>query len=57
MMIGSFYAIVMGPTTLDVPKAPLGLSHVQIIPLLIGVALVLGMQWVKEHGAGAKVNA
>ncbi len=57
MMIGSFYAIVMGPTTLDVPKAPLGLSHVQIIPLLIGVALVLGMQWVKERGAGAKVNA
>ena len=57
MMVGSFYAIVMGPTTLDVPKAPLGLSHVQIIPLLIGVALVLGMQWVKERSAGAKVNA
>ncbi len=49
MMIGSFYAIVMGPTTLEVPKAPLGISHIQVIALLIGVALVLGMQWAKEH--------
>ena len=49
MMIGSFYAIVMGPTTLEVPKAPLGVSHIQVIALLIGVALVLGMQWAKEH--------
>lgn len=57
MMIGSFYAIVMGPTTLEVPKAPLGISHIQVIALLIGVALVLGMQWVKEHGKSANVNA
>ena len=53
MMIGSFYAIVMGPTTLEVPKAPLGISHIQVIALLIGVALVIGMQWAKEH-AGRK---
>lgn len=54
MMIGSFYAIVMGPTTLEVPKAPLGISHIQIAALIIGVALVLGMQWVKDRGRKAE---
>ena len=55
MMIGSFYAIVMGPTTFSVQQAPLGLSNFQFIAVLIGLALVLGMQWFKErsekHGA------
>ena len=49
MMIGSFYAIVMGPTTLHVQQAPLGLGNFQFIAMLAGVALVLGMQWFKER--------
>ena len=49
MMIGSFYAIVMGPATLDVPKAPLSINNFQIIAMIAGVALVLGMQWIKEE--------
>ena len=49
MMIGSFYAIVMGPTTLEVPKAPLGMAHIQWIALVVGLALVLGMQFIKER--------
>ena len=49
MMIGSFYAIVMGPTTLHVQQAPLGLGNFQFIAMLVGVALVLGMQWFKER--------
>lgn len=49
MMIGSFYAIVMGPTTLDTPKAPLAINNFQIIAVIAGVALVLGMQWIKER--------
>ncbi len=48
MMIGSFYAIVMGPTTLSVPKAPLGIGSFRIIAFIAGLALVLGMQWAKE---------
>ncbi len=48
MMIGSFYAIVMGPTTLNVPVEPLSIHNIQIPAVLIGVALVLGMQWIKE---------
>lgn len=46
MMIGSFYAIVQGPTTLDVPKSAMGLSEFQIIACLAGVVLVAGMQWI-----------
>ena len=49
MMIGSFYAIVMGPTTLHVQQAPLGLGNFQLIAMLVGLALVLGMQWFKER--------
>ena len=49
MMLGSFYAIVMGPTTLDSPKAPLSINNFHIIAMIAGVALVLGMQWIKER--------
>lgn len=49
MMIGSFYAIVMGPTTLEFPQAPLTIQHFQIIAAIAGLALILGMQWIKER--------
>ncbi len=49
MMIGSVYAVVMGPTTLDVPQAPLSLANFSFLACLIGVALVLGMQAAKMH--------
>ncbi len=49
MMIGSFYAIIQGPTTLDVPKAAMNLANFQVAPCLIGVALVVGMQLIKER--------
>ena len=51
MMAGSLYAVVMGPTTLDVPQAPLGISNFSLLACLIGVALVVGMQAVKMHGS------
>lgn len=40
MMIGSFYAIVMGPTTLDIPKEPLGMNNFQMIACIVGLGLV-----------------
>ena len=49
MMIGSFYAIVQGPTTLDVPKAAVSPQNFQPIACIVGVALVLGMQKIKER--------
>ena len=49
MMLGSFYAIVMGPTTLSVQQAPLGLGNFQFIAMVVGRVLVLGMPWFKER--------
>lgn len=49
MMIGSFYAIVQGPASLEIPKAPMTLAEFQPVACLIGVALVLGMQKIKER--------
>ena len=52
MMIGAFYAIIQGPTTLEIPKAAMNLGSFQILPCVIGVALVVGMQIVKEIPQG-----
>ena len=49
MMIGSFYAIMQGPTTLEIPKAAMNLANFQILPCLMGVVLVAGMQMIKER--------
>lgn len=52
MMIGSFYSIVMGPTTLEIPRAPLSIGNFHVLAAIVGVALPLGMQFLKERGAG-----
>lgn len=57
MMIGSLYAVVMGPTSLDVPQTPLSLSSFSIPACLSGAALVLGMQAVREHESRKPVSA
>ncbi len=58
MMIGSFYAIIMGPTTLEMPRAALSLSNFHILSAVLGVALVLGMQVIKERsGINGKPTA
>ncbi len=48
MMIGSFYAIIMGPTTLDIPKDPISLETFSIIWFVVGILLVLGLEKVKS---------
>lgn len=50
MMIGSFYAIVMGPTTLEEPQAALSPGSFHFIAAAAGIILVLGMQLIKEKG-------
>lgn len=49
MMIGSLYAIGMGPTTLEIPQAPLDIGNFSFVPALIGVVLVSGMQKIKDR--------
>ena len=44
MMIGSFYAIIQGPTTLEFPKAAMDFTSFQPIACVIGLALIFGMQ-------------
>lgn len=54
MMVGSLYAIGIGPTTLEIPQAPLGAGNFPLLPAIIGVSLVFGMQKIKEKSAEGK---
>lgn len=47
LMIGSLYAIVLGPTTLDVPQPALTLKTFSLIFFLIGGVVILGLQKLK----------
>lgn len=53
LMAGSVYAIMMGPTTLDTPKEALTLtigqpSSIRIIALIIGAAVLVGLEFLKK---------
>ena len=48
LMIGSIYAIIMGPTTLDVPKDPMSFKTFSIIFFIIGGAIILGLEKVND---------
>lgn len=47
LMLGSIYAIIMGPTTLDTPQASLSLNTFSIVFFIIGGAVIWGMQLLK----------
>lgn len=47
MMIGSFYAIIMGPMTLSEPKDPLSFQTFSILWFIIGGAVIYGLQKLK----------
>lgn len=49
LMIGSIYAVIMGPTTLDVPQDAMTLREFNILFFLIGGAVILGMQKLKNQ--------
>lgn len=49
LMIGSLYAIVMGPTTLDVPKPPVSLSTFSILFFLLGGIILAGLEFMKTR--------
>lgn len=52
MMVGSLYAIGMGPVTLEKPQAPLDSNNFSLVSGIIGILLVFGMQMIKEKSAG-----
>lgn len=48
LMLGSIYAVIMGPTTLDVPQPAMGLGDFSILFFIIGGAVILGLQKMKD---------
>lgn len=48
LMIGSLYAIVMGPTTLEVPQAPMSFNTFSILFFVIGALVILGLQLLQK---------
>lgn len=47
LMIGSLYAVLMGPTSLEVPKEPMTIKTFSLIFFIIGGVLILGLQKLK----------
>ncbi len=48
LMIGSIYAVIMGPTTFDVPQAPLSFGTFSIIFFIIGIVVIVGLELLKR---------
>lgn len=44
LMLGSLYAVLMGPTTLEIPQAPMSLSTFNVMFFIIGGAVILGLE-------------
>lgn len=57
LMIGSIYAIIMGPTTLEVPKDYLTLDTFNILFFMIGLIIIVGLEKVKKILEKKKIEA
>ena len=49
MMLGSLYAIAVGPTTLKVPQHVMTLSDFHILSFVLGIAVMLSLEALKKH--------
>lgn len=48
LMLGSVYAVIKGPETLDTPQAALSLETFSILFFVIGGAVIFGLQKMKD---------
>lgn len=48
LMIGSIYAVIMGPTTLEEPQPAMNLSHFSLVFFAIGGLTILGLEQLKK---------
>ena len=48
LMIGSIYAVIMGPESLEVPKPPMSINTFSILFFAIGCILVPGLEVLKK---------
>ncbi len=46
LMVGSLYAIIKGPTTLEIPEEAISFSNFSIIAFIIGVAIVVSLHFI-----------
>ncbi|MDO9522426.1 MAG: DUF368 domain-containing protein [Methanocorpusculum sp.] len=49
LLIGSLYAIVLGATTLDVPKPAMSIETFSILFFLLGAGILAGLQYMKKR--------
>lgn len=49
MMLGSMYSIVMGPTTLEIPQAPMSFGNFSIIAFIAGGLVIAGMEFMRRR--------
>lgn len=54
LLIGSLYAIIMGPTTLNIPKAPMSFNTFNIVAFLSGIAILAGLEFIKKRAENKK---
>ncbi len=47
-MLGSLYAIAMGPATLEVPKPAMSLATFDVLFFVIGAMVIIGMQFLRK---------
>ncbi|PHV69496.1 DUF368 domain-containing protein [Sporanaerobium hydrogeniformans] len=47
LMLGSLYAVCMGPTTLETPQPPMSLDNFNILLFITGGLLIIGLEKVK----------
>ncbi len=52
LMLGSIYAVIKGPETLEVPQAAMSFGTFQILFFLIGGLVIVGMQMLKGSREG-----
>ena len=48
LMIGSIYAVIMGPTSLEIPQAPMSFNTFSIVFFVIGCILVPSLEMLKR---------
>jgi len=48
LMLGSIYAVIMGPASLENPQPPMTWSEFSIVAFVIGGVIILGMQKMKD---------
>lgn len=49
LMIGSLYAVIMGPQSLEVPQDSLSFSSFSVLAFIIGGGLIIGLEQLKRY--------